>query len=189
LLDPKTGRDTPLSLGDGVEVQSVSPAGRTIVVGPPGPASHDFTWRPLAPEKLEAARKRVKDRPELRDFRVVAPVAVPDPAPLAPIGPFSKLQGLTTAQAVAVSADAGYRVELVLSMADPFGTTNAGPYWAARGLRVVDAGTGRVVREVGRTQQHAVAFTADGRGLVFWRGPFTDYEMELLEARTGRSRW
>ena len=85
-----------------------------------------------------------------------------------------------------MSPDGGYAVELVMSMADPFGTTNAGPHWAPRGLRVVDAETGRVVREVGRTQQHAVAFTADGRGLVFWRGPFTDYELELLEARTGR---
>ena len=86
LLDPKTGRDTPLGLGDGVEVQSVSPAGRTIVVGPGTPAPLDFAWRPLAPEKLEAARKKVKDRPELHEFRVVAPVAVPDPSPPGPFG-------------------------------------------------------------------------------------------------------
>jgi len=34
-----------------------------------------------------------------------------------------------------------------------------------------------------------VACTPDGRGLVFWRGPFTDYVLELLEARTGKVRW
>jgi WD40 repeat protein len=186
LLDPKSGRETPLAFGDGVEVQAVSPAGRTIVVGPGAPARQDFAWRPLAAEKLEAVRKRVKDRPELRDFRVVAPVPIPDPAP---IGPFSKFRGSAAAQVVAVSADGGSAVELVMAMADPLGMTNFGPHWAPRGLRVVDVETGRVVRELGRTQQHAVAFTPDGRGLVFWRGPFTDYEMELLEAQTGRARW
>src|SRR5262249_6422123 len=54
--------------------------------------------------------------------------------------------------------------------------------------RVVDVTTGRVVREIGRAP-HAVACTPDGRGLVFWRGPFTDYVLELLEARTGKGRW
>ena len=167
LLDPKSGRDTPLALGDGIEIQSVSPAGRIIVVGPGAPARQDFAWRPLAPEKLEAVRKRAKDRPELRDFRVVAPVPVPDPTP---VGPFSKFRGLAAAQVVAVSADGGSAVELVMAMADPLGMTNFGPHWSPGGLRVVDTGTGRVVRELGRTQQHAVAFTPDGRGLAFCAG-------------------
>jgi WD40 repeat protein len=186
LLDPKTGRDTPLSLGDGVEVQSVSPAGRTIVVGPGIPAPLAFDWRPLAAEKLDVARKKVADRPELRDFRVVAPVPVPDPAPLTPLNRFPRS---VAAQAVAVSADGCHVVELVIAMADPFGTTNAGPHWSPRGLRVVDTKTGHIIRELGRTQQHSVAFTPDGRGLVFWRGPFTDFQVELLEARTGQARW
>jgi hypothetical protein len=53
---------------------------------------------------------------------------------------------------------------------------------------VVDLTAGRVLRELGRAP-HAVAFTPDGRGLVFWRGPFTDYTLELLEARTAKARW
>ena len=88
-----------------------------------------------------------------------------------------------------MSPDGGHAIELVMAMADPFGMTNFGPHWTHRGLRVVDLTTGRVVRELGGTPQHAVALTPDGRGLVFWRGSGTDYALELVEARTGRARW
>jgi hypothetical protein len=183
LLDPATGRGVPVSLGDGVEVRAVAAAGRTIAVGPGGQGPRG---RPVAPEALDAAGRAVRDRPELAGFRVVVPAPVVDEAPP---GPFGFRARATEAQVVAVSPDGGHAIELVMAMADPFGMTNFGPHWTHRGLRVVDLTTGRVVRELGRTPQHAVALTPDGRGLVFWRGSGTDYALELVEARTGRARW
>jgi len=115
----------------------------------------------------------------------VTPAPVPVEAP--PAKPFVEWAGPGTAYAVAVSADGSHAVDAVLVLSGGI-STNAGPRWGSRGLRVVDLTTGRVVREVARAP-HAVAFTPDARGLVFWRGPFTDYVIELLEARTGNVRW
>jgi WD40 repeat protein len=186
VLDWKTGASTPLAFGEGVFVRAVVPASRTVIVGPRSPEVFTFgSQSPLSAEQLEAAHRALRARPEMKDFRVVTQVPAKLEVPTKPI-PFGA-RTVVPAQVVAVSPDGTTAVESLMAMPS-FDVTNAGPHWSPAGLRVVDLTTGRVVQEVPRAP-HAVAFTPDGRGLVIWRGPFTDYSLEMLEARTGKVRW
>jgi WD40 repeat protein len=187
VLDWKTSASAALAFGEGVFVRAVVPASRTVIVGPRSPEMFTFGKQlSLSAERLEAARRAIRARPEMKDFRVVTQVPVKAEVPTKPI-PFGA-HTVVPAQVIAVSPDGTTVVESLMAM-PTFDVTNAGPHWSPAGLRVVDLTAGRVIRELGRTPQHAAAFTPDGRGLVFWHGPFTDYSLELLEARSGRARW
>jgi hypothetical protein len=187
VLDWKTGAGAALAFGEGVFVRAVVPASRTVIVGPRTPETFTFGKQSsLSAERLEEARRTLRFRPEMKDFRVVTQVPVKVEVPTKPI-PFGA-HTVVPAQVIAVSPDGTTVVESLMAM-PTFDVTNAGPHWSPAGLRVVDLTAGRVIRELGRTPQHAAAFTPDGRGVVFWHGPFTDYSLELLEARSGRARW
>lgn len=188
LLNWKTGRDEVLSLGEGVSVRTVSAAARTLVVGSTPAGLKHFQWQPLSPQKLEAARQKAQARPELKNFRVIAPAPTGEVArgDLA-LGTFMAGNFPGPSHVEAVSPDGGTVVEHVTTLTGG-AFTGAGPHLTAKGLRLVDADTGRVVREFPRPN-HAVAFTPDGRALVLWKAADRGPDLELVEARTGSPRW
>jgi WD40 repeat protein len=186
LFDPKTGLDTPLSLGKGVEVHAVSAGSRTLIVGTPQAGQRDFQWKPLSAEQLQTARREAQRRPEFKGFRLLAPTPVKEKN-RAYLGGFGKGERFVPTRVVALSPDGKYLVESVSTLGGS-PDTGRGTYWTLKGLRLVDATTARVACEFPRTQQVPV-FAPDGRALVCWKEADKKNELELLESRTGRPRW
>jgi WD40 repeat protein len=185
LLDGKTGRDMPLSLGKGVAVQAVSGPGRTLIVGPLRAVLRDVLGQPLSEKQLQAARQEAQGRPELKGFRVLTPTPVKEKN-RGGLGDFGNAEHFVPTHALTLSPDGKYVLESVSTLAgSPF--TGMGTYWSPRGLRLVDTTTARLVREF-PSVYHALVFVPDGRALACWTEA-KNKELELLETRTGKQRW
>jgi WD40 repeat protein len=186
VLDWVTGRDASLGLGDGICIQAVSASGRALVVGPQPPLGFlDARTKAVAPEQVQAARQAAAARPELKGFRILTP------APVQPAPATNKLAFLggphQAAQAMSVAPDGTSIVEAVWER-DGNAFTSMGPMWHTWGLRLVDAASGRVLRDLGRPH-HVAAFAPNGWALVLWSTANRSRDLELVEAYSGQVRW
>lgn len=186
LLDSASGKATTLSLGPGVDIQAVAPVGRTLVVGPVPAGKQEMRRQPLSAEQVDAARKKLGTRSDLEGYRILVPPPATEKARNF-LGMPGKGDMTVPTRVVAVSPEGKYLVETVSTLAgSPF--TGMGVYWAVRNRRLVDAMTGRIVREFTGKYEPS-AFSPDGRELLVLDATRNKQVfLALVESRTGRER-